>query len=436
MTNHTNSATVSQEKYRKLEKQYRKLFQAVESSPASVIITHPCGTIEYTNPKFTEITGYTAEEVKGKNPRILKSGLTPPEVFSDLWQTIKAGRQWRGELINRKKDGGLYHEFAAISPVLDESGAIINFVAVKLDITAQKEAEEGKEKVHAFLQMVIDAVPEGIMVIGRDYRIKLMNKVIRDGIAPGLACSELLHCYQASHHQETPCSGTDHPCPLLAVTKSHQTENMLHQHLTPTGEKRYVELVAAPLFEANGEFAGIIESGRDVTVRKQGEEKLEYLAHYDPLTNIPNRVIYFERLRQTIAAAQGKNSHFGVLYVDLDGFKEVNDTLGHRVGDLLLQNTAKRVSGCIRQSDTVARMGGDEFALILSPLKCREDAILVARKIQDRLAEVFNLENHRCQILASVGVGFYPEDGQSPEELLKYADEAMYQEKRIRKSQR
>jgi len=436
MTNDTQqSPTISRAQFCQLDKQYRRLLQAVESSPASVIITSPRGEIEYTNPKFTEITGYSAEEVKGKNPRILKSGLTPQEVYRDMWTTIRAGRQWNGEVINRKKDGTFYHEFAAIAPIFDEGGTIINYVAIKVDISAQKAAEQEKERARDFLQMVIDAVPEGIMVIGSDYRLKLMNQTIRESIGPDRDTTEL-RCYQASHHQEFPCCGDNQPCPLLAAAKSNKRVNLLHKHQTGSGETRYVELIAVPLFEANGEFDGIIESGRDVTERKLSEDKLKILAHYDPLTKIPNRVVFFDSLRQAITTADSMGTMFGVLFIDLDGFKEVNDTLGHKVGDMLLKNAAKRLCACIRHGDTVARMGGDEFAVILSALHERHDALKVSKKIQHSLGEVFRLDEHRCVIGASVGISYYPDDGNTPEALLKQADEAMYHNKRDRKKRR
>ena len=186
----------------------------------------------------------------------------------------------------------------------------------------------------------------------------------------------------------------------------------------------------------SGTFDGVIESGRDVTERQLNEEKLEHLAHYDPLTNIPNRVVFFDRLRQTISAMHQNGMMFGILYIDLDGFKEVNDTLGHKVGDLLLKNAAKRLCACLRLGDTVARMGGDEFAIILSPLRERRDAQRVTRKIQRCLGEAFLLDEHRCTIGASVGISYYPGDGNTPEELLKRADDAMYHDKRARKRRR
>ncbi|KAF0216073.1 MAG: response receiver sensor histidine [Geobacteraceae bacterium] len=120
----------------------RKLSRAVEQSPASIIITDAGGAIEYVNPKFTEITGYASEEVLGRNPRIFKSGVTPPDTYKNLWETVTAGREWRGEFLNRKKGGELYWESASISPIPDDNGIIIHFVAVKEDITARKRAEE------------------------------------------------------------------------------------------------------------------------------------------------------------------------------------------------------------------------------------------------------------------------------------------------------
>ena len=124
------------------ERQLRKLSRAIEQSPSSIIITDPTGSIEYVNPKFTEVTDYTLEEVRGKNTRVLKSGETPTEGYRLLWETITAGREWRGEFHNKKKSGELFWESASISPVLDEHGAVTHFVAIKEDITASKIAAE------------------------------------------------------------------------------------------------------------------------------------------------------------------------------------------------------------------------------------------------------------------------------------------------------
>ncbi len=137
---------------KRAEEQLHTLSRAVEQSPVSIVITDPTGAIEYVNPRFCELTGYTADEVRGKNPRVLKSGEMPPERYRDLWQTLTEGREWRGEFHNRKKNGELYWEFASISPILDEAGRTTHFLAVKEDITARKQAEAERQRLEAELR--------------------------------------------------------------------------------------------------------------------------------------------------------------------------------------------------------------------------------------------------------------------------------------------
>jgi PAS domain S-box-containing protein len=137
---------------KRTEEKLRELSRAVEQSPASIVITDRAGDIEYANPKFIEITGYTLADVLGKNPRILKSGDKSPEAYRELWETITAGNEWRGEFLNKKKNGGLYWESASISPIRDPAGRITHYVAVKEDITARKQAEAVRDQLFQDLQ--------------------------------------------------------------------------------------------------------------------------------------------------------------------------------------------------------------------------------------------------------------------------------------------
>ncbi|MCE5181623.1 MAG: EAL domain-containing protein [Betaproteobacteria bacterium] len=169
----------------------------------------------------------------------------------------------------------------------------------------------------------------------------------------------------------------------------------------------------------------------DITERKQAEEHVHHLAHYDVLTDLPNRTLLQDRLSQALIKAHRHASKAAVMFIDLDRFKVINDTLGHGIGDLLLQEVADRLSNCIREGDTVSRLGGDEFVILLPELGTPDDAYTVAQKLLNSVSQPFMLKGHELHISASVGVSFYPDDGESVETLMKNADIAMYRAKEI-----
>jgi diguanylate cyclase (GGDEF)-like protein/PAS domain S-box-containing protein len=173
-------------------------------------------------------------------------------------------------------------------------------------------------------------------------------------------------------------------------------------------------------------FLGLIE---DITERKQAEGQLEHLAHHDALTGLPNRALCYDRLSQALVQAERQHWGAAVLFLDLDRFKTVNDTLGHTTGDALLREAAQRLKACVRGADTVARVGGDEFVVILAELADPEDAGLVARKIIDAMALPLQIDAHEVFITASIGIATYPADGRESETLVKNADAAMFQAK-------
>lgn len=163
--------------------------------------------------------------------------------------------------------------------------------------------------------------------------------------------------------------------------------------------------------------------------RKRAEERLTYLAQYDQLTGLVNRTLFRDRLIQAMARSKRLQQPLGLMLLDLDQFKPVNDTMGHNVGDQLLKAVAERLQECVREVDTVARMGGDEFTIILEGLTCEEDITLVAQRITISLAEPFHLGEHRALIGVSIGITVYPTDDHEIDELLKHADAAMYRAK-------
>jgi len=185
-------------------------------------------------------------------------------------------------------------------------------------------------------------------------------------------------------------------------------------------------LNATAIYEPDGNYKMSRSTIFDITERKQTEAKMIELAYYDPLTGLPNRTLFYDRLAQEIKKAHRAGLKMAVLYIDLDKFKEVNDTLGHSMGDLLLKETAHRINGCVREADTVARLGGDEFIIILSELDDAGNIERVAENILHRLAEPFQLEDEIAYVSASMGITLYPDDATGVEELLKDADQAMY----------
>jgi diguanylate cyclase (GGDEF)-like protein/PAS domain S-box-containing protein len=196
------------------------------------------------------------------------------------------------------------------------------------------------------------------------------------------------------------------------------------------GKIRYIESQGNAVHDINGKVSKVIVVSRDVTERKKMEEKFRHLSYHDPLTGLPNRVLFSDRLKLAIAAARrDKGRLLSLMFMDLDDFKQVNDTYGHATGDLLLKEVASRIQESLRESDTAARMGGDEFVVLLPTIETQLDARVVAEKIRHAICQPINLGGHRLNVSPSIGIVVYPENGSEEEALLKNADAAMYHAK-------
>jgi len=252
---------------KRAEDELRKLSRAVEQSPATVVITDSEGTIEYVNPKFVKLTGYTPEEAIGQNPRILKSGEQPPEFYRELWETITRGEEWRGEFHDKKKNGDVYWEFASISPIRNDEGAITHFVGVKEDITERKRAEAQIIRAKQEWERTFDAVPDLIMILDNEYRVVRINKAMADRV--GRTPKDLVgqSCYDVFHGAEKPVALCPH-ARLMADGLAHNAE----VHEDRLGGDFLVSV--NPLQDPDGRLTGSVHVARDITERKRAEEEL------------------------------------------------------------------------------------------------------------------------------------------------------------------
>ena len=208
-------------------------------------------------------------------------------------------------------------------------------------------------------------------------------------------------------------------------------QDFVYQRRDEHGQLRFISVSGRPIFDEQGGFRGYRGTGRDITQQRLSEEKIRYMAHHDALTQLPNRLLLQDRIGQAIAKAKRNDEVLALLFVDLDHFKTINDSLGHPIGDRLLQAVARRLLACTRAADTVARIGGDEFVVLLGDLDRPETARHVAQKVLEALSEPLALDGHALQVTPSIGIAAYPSDGEDVETLMRNADTAMYHAKQV-----
>lgn len=284
---------------REIELQLRILSMAFETEEA-IMITDADRIILKVNHAFSRMTGYEIDEILGKTPSVLQSGIHDANFYRSMWKSIDETGTWQGEMWDRRKNGETFPMWVTISSINDEQGHLSNYVWSSIDISD----------------------------------------------------------------------------------------------------------------------------------RKRAEEKINYMAYHDQLTALPNRELFYDRLSHAMSQARRHHERMALLYLDLNGFKDINDRYGHHAGDAVLKEAAERLNHCVRDADTVARLGGDEFAIVLGEIKKNEDAILVTEKVLSKLTQPMILhETLTCTVGASVGIALFPDDGEEIDRLVNAADRAMYESK-------
>jgi diguanylate cyclase (GGDEF)-like protein/PAS domain S-box-containing protein len=281
-------------------------------------------------------------------------------------------------------------------------------------------------------RIVFESIGDAVIVTDVDGRVEHLNLVAQTILgwsqaeAKGRALNEVFSIYSA----ETGATAVNPVDVVLRDGKAVELKNHTVL-LTRDGRKVPVEDSAAPVKDAEGKISGAVLVFHDVTEQKRVQQQIERQANYDDLTGLPNRRLFADRLAQAMKESHRSGLPLALLFLDLDFFKEVNDTLGHKMGDLLLKETARRLGGCVRETDTVARLSGDEFTVLLTRLTDLSIVERIAGNICVALAEAFQLGTEQAYISVSTGITLYPNDAELIDDLFKFADQAMYAAKAL-----
>jgi len=406
------------------EEQYRTIIYEVQDY--AIYMLGPQGQVVTWNAGAERIKGYTAKEAIGRN---FSCFFTPDDVShgrpEEMLRLAAANGRHEEQGLRVRKNGSLFLANGTLTALHDETGKVRGFSEITRDLSESKES--------AKYRGLLEAAPDAMVVVNQNGQIVLLNlqaekqfgyardelvgqkvtSIIPNGFAERLITDGLRSKAEASAQE----IGTG--VELIGRRKN--------------GSEFPIELMLSPLESIEGIL--VTAAIRDISARKESEAyrvltaQMAYSAQHDVLTGLPNRMLLNDRIGQAIALSRRHGKKLAVLFLDLDGFKHVNDSLGHSTGDKLLQSVAKRLGDCVRASDTVSRQGGDEFVVLLSEVQQAEDVAISARRILEAVATAHPIDMHNLHVTTSIGISIYPDDGADAETLIKNADTAMYQAK-------
>jgi diguanylate cyclase (GGDEF)-like protein len=309
----------------------------------------------------------------------------------------------------------------------DEMGTLTHFFVHISDVTHLKQIEEQLTESHNYIQRVVDTIADPTLVIDiNTHELQLVNQSAVNLYTNNEQIKKGMTCYRLSHKRSTPCSGKHDPCPITEILETKQSVSVVHKHYDSDGRVMHVDVRATPIFDETGEnVVQIIESHRDITDTINMEKKLQYIAETDRLTQIYNRTKFDEELKKQIAWASLSNQKFGLIMLDLDHFKEVNDNYGHDIGDKVLKSAVELLHNRIRKSDILARWGGEEF-MIIAPQIETDDLLTMVESLRKAIEEIEH--DQAGTVTASFGATLLTAND-NIQSLLKRVDMALYRSK-------
>ncbi|HEY9192335.1 MAG TPA: EAL domain-containing protein [Methyloversatilis sp.] len=398
----------------------------VQSSDDAIISKTLDGVITSWNDGAARIFGYSDKEAIGRPMQML----FPPEKAKEesfILDKIMAGEKVdHYQTVRVRKDGRRIDVSVTVSPIRDGSGNIVGASKIARDITAQKSAE-------ARLRLtanVFTHTNEGIVITDVEGTVLEVNEAFTriTGFSRVEAVGRTAHMFASSRQ------GPELRAEILealAIEGHWQGEVWSRRK---DGESYAGLLTVNAVRNSDGTTHSYVALFADITPLRRHQEKLEHIAHFDALTDLPNRLLLSDRLHQAMLACRRSGQSLAVVYLDLDGFKAVNDRYGHDAGDNLLIAVSGRMQGALRAIDTLARMGGDEFVAVLADISSHQDCILLVERILHACAEPVQLDGDVLHVSASIGVAIYPQDDADAEQLIRHADRAMYEAKQAGKN--
>ena len=396
------------------EQRFYRIFQA---TPDLLSITNlKDGKYLEVNEAFLKVLGYQRSEITGRSLEELCVWADEGELREVVAELEQAGEVRNHEVRFKTKDARELTGLVSAEPIEINSNTFI--LTLFKDITERKRLEVDRARLAAIVDSSDDAIMAtdvaGTIIswnAGAEkifgYAAKEMRGIHISFLAPPERKDELSALHQS-------------------VRKQEQVTHFDMVHSKKDGRQLYLSLTLSPIKNAEGAVVGTSCIARDVTDRTVMEETIKHQAQHDPLTDLPNRKLFMDFLALELAQARRNRKNLAVLFLDLDHFKQINDTLGHAAGDLLLQAVAQRLKHCVRESDTVARIGGDEFNVLMPDLTQSDDVGTVVGKIMGVFEAPFLLDNVEVNATTSVGISIYPDDGDCSEDLVEKADSAMY----------
>lgn len=401
-----------------------------ESVAEGILITDAQRRIISVNPALVSITGYPVEELIGQKPSVWSSAMHDQAFYRRIWDSIGRTGSWRGEIWNKRKNGEIFPELLAITAVRDSLGNITHYVGSFSDISERKRTETALKESEERFRTLIEWSPEPVIVFRAGVLLYANPAaLVMSGArsAQDLIGKPILDLVHPDFHQ-------------VAIGRMKKLEE--GGTVAPMLEEKYLKLDGTSI-DVEVQAAAIIYDGepaiqaaiRDITARKAAQEQIQRLAFTDALTNLPNRRLFMDRLEQALTEATRHQRQGALLFIDLDDFKTINDTLGHEQGDVLLQQVARRLLTCVREGDTVARVGGDEFVVLLKDLSQNiQEAVTQAEAVAKKIIAALKQPYQRCHSAqhstASIGITLFGSDQrESIDEPLRWADMAMYQAK-------